>query len=449
MSSAKLKNFLDSPFRSFFSIWIPVLFSMIAEPLTGLVDTAFIARLGAEHLAALGVGTVVLTSGLWLFNFLSVGSQTEVSQATGRNDMAVGRRFASLALFLAAVIGFVMTLLALTFGSTIASLMGADGDVHGYALTYITIRAFGAPAVLLTMTCFGILYGLADMRSPLQVAVAVNGLNIVLDWLLIFGIGPFPAMGIGGGALATTISQWIGALWCLLKVQKKLGFTIAIQTADIHRLLHIGRDMFLRTGSLILFLLLATRLATRIGTDSGAAHQAIRQVWVFTNLFLDAAAVTAQSVVGYFFGATRRGEALQAAKAMCCWGVFIGCVLMASMLFGHDPVAALLVPVSSMALFTPAWIIAAIFQPVAALAFVTDGIHWGTGDFTFLRNVVILATLCCATAIGIMDLTGTGSLTAIWWITGCWVLIRSIFGTLRLWPGIGRPPLGNSTASTS
>ncbi len=426
-----------------------MLFSMIAEPLTGLVDTAFIARLGAEHLAALGVGTVVLTSGLWLFNFLSVGSQTEVSQATGRNDMVAGRRFASLALLLAAVIGLVMSLLALTFGSTIASLMGADGSVHGYALTYIRIRAFGAPAVLLTMTCFGILYGLADMRSPLQVAVVVNMLNIVLDWLLIFGIGPFPALGIAGGALATTISQWIGALWCLLKVQKEMGFTIAIKASDISKLQHIARDMFLRTGSLILFLLLATRLATRLGTESGAAHQAIRQVWVFTSLFLDAAAVTAQSVVGYFFGATHQGAARQAAKWMCSWGVIIGCVLMAAMLIGHDTIATVLVPVSSLELFTPAWIIAAIFQPVAALAFVTDGIHWGTGDFAFLRNVVILATLCCATAIGIMDLSGAGSLTAIWWITGCWVLIRAIFGALRIWPGIGRPPLADLTDSAS
>lgn len=100
MSATRLKNFLDTPFRSFFFIWLPVLFSMIAEPLTGLVDTAFIARLGAEQLAALGVGTVVLSGSLWLFNFLSVGSQTEISQANGSNEPERGKRFGSLALFL-------------------------------------------------------------------------------------------------------------------------------------------------------------------------------------------------------------------------------------------------------------------------------------------------------------------------------------------------------------
>ncbi|MGD8702681.1 MAG: hypothetical protein PVH26_09590, partial [Desulfosarcina sp.] len=89
----------------------------------------------------------------------------------------------------------------------------------------------------------------------------------------------------------------------------------------------------------------------------------------------------------------------------------------------------------------PAWTAATLVQPIGALAFVTDGIHWGTGDFRYLRNVVLLATLC-----GIMGLwaIGEGSpvlLTGIWWITGLWIAIRAIFGLLRIWPAIGRAPL--------
>jgi len=86
-TSIHIQEFLVTPAKSFFFLWVPVLFSMVAEPLTGLVDTAFVARLGTEPLAALGVGTVVMSSCLWLFNFLSVGSQTEVSQALGRNQL--------------------------------------------------------------------------------------------------------------------------------------------------------------------------------------------------------------------------------------------------------------------------------------------------------------------------------------------------------------------------
>ena len=80
--------FVDRPNRTLLALSIPVFFSLIAEPLTGLVDTGFIARLGAAPLAALGVGTAALSSIFWIFNFLAVGTQTNVAQALGHQDEA-------------------------------------------------------------------------------------------------------------------------------------------------------------------------------------------------------------------------------------------------------------------------------------------------------------------------------------------------------------------------
>lgn len=446
-SSVKLDTFLDRPFKSFFGLWLPVLFSLVAEPLTGLVDTAFVARLGPESLAALGVGTAILTGGLWLFNFLSVGSQTEVSQAYGRGNLEKGRRIGSLAVFIGILIGCITALLAYTFAPAMSTGMGAVGDVHDQAVTYIRIRAFGGPAVLISMTSFGILYGLTDMRTPLFVALLVNGLNIVLDAVLIFGLGPFPVMGISGAALASTISQWIGAAWCCLAIHRKLRFTHRVDFGDVGQLFAIGRDMLVRTGSLILFLLLATRAATKLGPDAGAAHQAIRQVWMFTSLFLDASAITAQSVVGYYLGSDRIAKARIVARIVCQWSFGIGVVLLAVMLAGTGLVSAALVPQSGRLLFTPAWITAALFQPFAALAFVTDGIHWGTGDFRFLRNVVAFATVCSSVLIFAAEGTGWISLTLIWLITGIWIVIRAGWGIARLWPGMRGSPLAVSGVS--
>lgn len=443
-SSTDLKDFLQTPFKTFFLLWIPVLFSMIAEPLTGLVDTAFISRLGAESLAALGVGTVVLSSGLWLFNFLSIGSQTEVSQARGRQDLTTGKSIGSLAILLAVIIGLFLTVAALVFAPIITAAMGATDVVHDHAVTYIRIRAFGGPAVLLSMASFGILYGLADMRSPLLIALTVNAINIVLDGLLIFGLGPFPVMGIAGAALATSISQWVGAILCFYRVHKKMGFTSRVKIGDIRKLLKIGRDMVIRTGALIIFLLLATRSATQLGPEAGAAHQAIRQVWMFTSLFLDASAITAQSLIGYFFGSGHIGNAKKVARLVCQISIVIGVGLMVVMLAGSGMIAKALVPLSSLLLFHPAWVVGAIFQPMAALAFVTDGIHWGTGDFRFLRNVVVLATTFGALGLWALEITGWVDLSLIWWVTGGWITIRACFGIMRIWPGILNSPLNTT-----
>lgn len=444
MPSNHVHTFLEAPFRAYLALWLPILFSMVAEPLTGLVDTAFVARLGSEALAALGVGTVVLTGGLWLFNFLSVGSQTEISQARGCGDLARGRGFASLALGVALVAGGIMGCAAFLSAPQLASLMGASDNVHEATVTYIQLRALGGPAVLATMVCFGILYGMADTRTPLLIAITVNGLNILLDWLLIFGIGPLEPLGIAGAAIASTISQWIGCAVIVLQVRNTLGFDVKIAPADVFKMLRVGRDMFLRTGSLILFLLLATRMATRMGSEAGAAHQAIRQVWVFTTLFLDASAVTAQSVIGYHFGLGDADKARRVAAFVTRNGILIGFVLLLAMLVLSGPVTALLVPQESIRIFQPAWAVAAIMQPVAALAFVTDGIHWGTGDYRYLRNCVIVATLCASGALAILDLAGGERVAAIWWVIGGWVGLRALFGIVRIWPGSPESPLALS-----
>jgi len=435
-------DFLKTPFRTFMTLWVPVLFSLVAEPVTGLVDTAFVARLGAAPLAALGVGTMVLSSVFWIFNFLSVGSQTEVSQAMGRQEPDRGMRIGSLALMLALAAGLMLMLLAWLFSAAAAAVMGASDQVRQQAVAYIQWRACGAPAVLLTLTAFGILYGLQDMRMPLWIAVGVNTMNIFLDGILIFGMGPLPALGITGAAVASAASQWLGAGWAVYRVYRRLGLTARIELADVRRLLQVGADMFVRTGMLTIFLLLATRAATQLGPEAGAAHQAIRQVWVFTALFLDAAAITAQSLIGWFVGSGRIADARRVAAFVCLWSVLIGVLLGVCMLGGRHYFAALLVPTAAQALFFPAWAAAALMQPVCALAFVTDGIHWGTGDFRYLRNGVMVATLCGAVCIWMLGgANAPDALTGIWWITGLWIAIRTGFGLLRIWPAIGKSPL--------
>lgn len=248
-------------------------------------------------------------------------------------------------------------------------------------------------------------------------------------------------LGVSGAAAASAASQWVGAIWCGLVIAKRLGVTTRIRIADVRNVMGVGFDLFVRTGLLTAFLLLATRAATRIGSDAGAAHQVIRQVWTFATFFLDATAITAQSLVGYFAGASRMTEARRVAGFVCRWGAGAGAFLGCVMILGHRAVTDWLVPPSAEAVFTPAWMVAAVLQPISALSFVTDGIHWGAGDYAFLRNAVILATLCGAAGL-LLPVQGlSGGLTWIWAVTGGWVAIRAILGVIRIWPGVGRAPL--------
>ncbi|MCF6278564.1 MAG: MATE family efflux transporter, partial [Anaerolineales bacterium] len=378
--------FIQKPHRTLIALSLPVLLSMTAEPLTALVDTAFVAGLGSVALAALGVGTTALSSLFWIFNFLSIGAQTEVAQADGKGQPEKAGGIASLALTLAAGFGVLLIVLILPSADWLAALMGASGDVQIEAVRYMQIRAYGAPAVLLMLVSFGVLRGLQDMRTPLWIALGVNALNVLLDWLLIFGNGPFSALGVAGSALASTFSQWLGALAGVAVIAAKLGLSRSFTLADVKRLLSVGGGLFVRTGLLTFFLAFTTRAATRIGAEAGAAHQTIRQVYVFTSLALDAYASTVQSLVGFFVGRDALVWAKKVVRVGAGWSFWTGLALGAGMWLGRGTVIALLVPASAVGVFLPAWAVSAFSQPINSLAFLTDGAHWGTGDYRFLRN---------------------------------------------------------------
>ncbi len=98
-------------------------------------------------------------------------------------------------------------------------------------------------------------------------------------------------------------------------------------------------------------------------------------------------------------------------------------------------------PPAAHALFFPAWLLAAVVQPINALSFVTDGIHWGTGDFRYLRNAMFVATGAGALGLWGIEAAGIASLLWVWIVTDGWIVIRSAAGVLRVWPGIGAAPL--------
>jgi MATE family multidrug resistance protein len=433
--------FLDKPHRTLINLSIPVLLSLTAEPITALVDTAFIASLGVVPLAGLGAGTIALSTLFWMFNFLGVGTQTETAQAIGRGNTEEAKHTLSLALYLATGFGLLLITLVIPSAPILADWLGATEGVKIAAVTYIRIRIFGAPAILLTLVSFGYLRGKQDMKSPLWVALGVNLLNILLDWLLIFGAGPIPAMGVAGSALASTISQWLGAGASILLSIRGIGLSKKIAWRDSRVLMSTGRDMFFRTLLLNLFLAYTTRSANNLGADAGAAHQIVRQMWVFTALALDAFAASAQSLVGYFMGQGSITSARYVSRIGLYWSLGTGFIMGLLMWLSRDLVIRLMVPDSSIQLFLGAWLISAISQPVNAVSFLTDGVHWGTRDFPYLRNVMILASGLGMLGLWFLGRSEVSSLIWIWILISVWNFLRGLFGLLRIWPGVGKSPL--------
>ena len=437
--------FQQKPGRTVLLLTLPVLGSALAEPLTSLVDTGFVATLGSTSSNALAIATTILSGAFWMLNFIGIGIQTLAAGAHGEDDKDLLHRRIGTALVMATALSFAMIFLY-PFLDAIAGLMGADGELKQITVEYMRIRLLGAPAVLVGFAAFGALRGVQDMRTPLYVAVGINALNIALDPLMIFGIGPFPVMGVSGAAWASVISQWLGLAWVFASLRKKVGFRLCVDLPTLKYLLVTGRDMFIRTGSLTLFLALATRKATLASEQTAAAHQAIRQLWFFTALLLDAYAVVGQSLVAYFIARENKSLARKAAAQTILWSVGSGFLVGILLLLIKEPAIALLTPKDAAHLLAgtwSAWFISSICQPLNGLCFATDGVHWGTGDYGFMRNSVVLATLGGIIGLYLIDPSAENYLRHIWLVCVYTIILRGVLGLLRIWPGFGRAPLGS------
>jgi MATE family multidrug resistance protein len=115
---------------------------------------------------------------------------------------------------------------------------------------------------------------------------------------------------------------------------------------------------------------------------------------------------------------------------------------MIAMILGENTVIWILVPKEAVKVFIPAWLAVSLLQPINSLSFATDGIHLGTGDFSYLRNSMFTAVLISVAAIFLVErLEPENMLLWIWIISGVWTSLRALFGMIRIWPGIGRAPL--------
>lgn len=413
---------LNTTDRTILGLAIPALGALAVDPLLTLADTAFVARLGTTDLAALGVDTALLGFAFFAFNFLAYVTTPLVARSLGRGDVEGARKWVGDALLLAVALGVVVVVLLEVFAPLFVDLMGATPEVAGPAVSYLRIRALAAPAVLIVTAGHGAFRGHKNTRTPLVVAAGVNGLNLVLDPLLIFGL----ELGLDGAALATVIAQYVGAIWFLRLIRSREMAARPRSIAEsLPSLLALGRNgalLTVRTGLLLATFIVAASAATRVSPETIAAHQLVAQMFLLSAMLADAFAIAAQAMVGETAGRGEAGPLHELVKRLMWWGFVAGVVLAGLMFFGRYPLALLATSSEVSALTIDAGGIAALFEPVGALVFVADGVFLG---LIALGAMVWSTGAGAAVAIGLMLLTPFGdSLTGIWWAMGALMVVR-------------------------
>lgn len=410
--------------RAILALAIPALGALAIDPLLTLADTAFVARLGTIELAALGVDTAILGFAFFAFNFLAYVTTPLVARALGRGNVDEARRWVGDALLLAVGLGVVVAVILELAAPLFVDLMGASAEVADPAVTYLRIRALATPAVLVVTAGHGAFRGHKDTRTPLAVAAGVNGLNLILDPLLIFGLD----LGLAGAAAATVIAQYIGAVWFVVLIRRRTMASRPVGIRDaLPSLLALGKNGVLltaRTGMLLAAFTVAASTATRLGPEEIAAHQLVAQLFLLSAMLADSFAIAAQAMVGETAGKGEAAPLHALTRRLVLWGVWAGLFLAVFVFAGRYGLAFLASADDVAELTMEAGAVAAAMEPVGALVFVADGIFLG---LLALGTMVVSTGVGAISAIGLMLATSLGgSLTGIWWAIGAMMVVRGL-----------------------
>jgi len=416
--------------RRIVGLAIPALGTLAAEPLYRIVDTAIVGRLGTDQLAGLAIAVTLLALVVAGSNFLTYGTTQRVANRLGAGRPDEAADIGVQAMWLAGMVSLV-AVPALVFGARpIASALGADGAVLGFAVEYLQIAAVGVPFVLIALAAQGVQRGASDYRTPLVILVASNVANLVIELVLVLGFD----MGIAGAAWSTAIAQAGAGVAFLVVIRRRLGPARHRwpRWAEMAPLLTAGRHLLLRVGSMLAVFTGATAIAARVDDATLAAHQIAMTMFLFLALVLDALAVPAQTLVAEELGHDGSGAAELAQRvvrlslvAAALIALFVAATSpLLPHAFSNDP--AVISRATSALLF-----LALLVLP-GAVAFADDGVLIGAGDYRFLGIAAfgyLVAVLPIAVAVLAKPSLG---IKGIWMGLVGWMTLRAIVNTLRV-----------------
>jgi MATE family multidrug resistance protein len=298
----------ERPGRELVRLAWPITVSMVSFSTMTLASTAFVAHIGADELAGVGLGGII---GFALVCFgigLLRGAKTLVSQAVGADRRDRIPELLGAAIALAVVLGATATLAGQLLAPLIASLSASPRAGH-FAGQYLAIRSLGATLVLLYAALREARYGQGDSRAPMRASLAGNAVNIALDAVLILGLG----WGVQGAAIATicgNATELSLLAWPMRASLRGLRLSRSAVRAVWAQGLPNGLQFIMEVGS---FLILTVMVA-RMSAIDGAAHQIVLHLVNVSFLPAHALAEAAAVLVGQAVGANRDSLVSRVAK---------------------------------------------------------------------------------------------------------------------------------------
>lgn len=382
----------------------PIVTASFLQWLMGVVDIKMVGTLGPAAIAAVGTSREAIFTFLTLIFAVATGTQVVTARYMGEHDAQRAADVCRQSIILSVIIGVILAPAGFLLSGGLLSALGAEGETLAMGTLYMQVFFLGTLPLLLGFMLTSALQGAGDTLTPLYVLVGIVALNILLNWTLIFGIGPFPALGVVGAAWGTVIARGIGSV-VLLWIIAGGRFALHVPLIDRWRIdLSLWRKMFYigipssiegfarNLGFLVIFWILNQTDAGRMAVAGYAISGQIRMFGVMFGLALMSSAMTAvsQNMGARDHGrAERSGWTITGISAAVMCAMALGSIVLAHPLirFFTDSAEAIHWGVISL-------IVLSLSLPFTGLSMGCSGSLRGAGDTLSPLYATLIFTTC-------------------------------------------------------
>ena len=333
LAGAHGRDFTEGPIgRAIFILAVPMVLEMVMESVFAVVDVFVVAHLGAEAVATVGITESFMTILYALAMGLSIGASAMVARRIGEKNREEAAHTAAQVILFGAAVSLALGALGAVFAPALLRAMGGSPEVLAHA-TFTRIMLGCNVSVVLLFLLNAVLRSAGDAAIAMRVLWLANGINIVLCPTLVLGLGPIPALGIKGAAVATTIGRGIGALYALSRLMRP-GARVELHARHFHfDPALIGRVIRLSSSATVqVFIGMVSwvglvRILSSFGSAAIAGYTIGIRVVVFALLPSFGLANAAATMVGQALGAKKPERAERAVWTAGRYGMwFLGTV---------------------------------------------------------------------------------------------------------------------------
>lgn len=382
---------------SILAMSLPAILEMALNTMLGMADTIMISRfIGKEALASVGFANQIMFLLIFVFSSFNTGAIALISRAYGEQNFKKLKDIATQSITLNLLIGIIILFLSVILSNYIFRIFDVSQEVYNNSVLYFKIILVGIIPMFISFAFSAILRGAGDTVTPMRITAIANILNIIGNYVLIKGVGPFPELGIAGAAWSTTISRFIALLLYIYKIyikdsSIKLKPSLFLSKKIVKPLWEISLPGGIEQGLMQLSFVVLGVIVSKLDTISEATFRILIQIESLSFMPAVGMSIAAATLVGQSLGEKNENKAVEIGYLSSflgiLWGIFIGLLFI---LFPSSAIVVFSKESSILETGIGVMLFMGINQLGLNFVIVMSGALRGAGDTKFVMIVTVL-----------------------------------------------------------